>query len=60
MCGRFLPAKADELSARFLEALGACLMTSISRIGQKMRLGLKSVNIEMNGIKEYMNTQHHL
>lgn len=37
----------------FLAALGACLMTNISRIGQKMRLGLKSVNMEINGTKEY-------
>jgi putative redox protein len=37
----------------FLAALGACLMTNISRIGQKMRLGLKSVTMEINGTKEY-------
>jgi len=37
----------------FLAALGACLMTNISRIGQKMRLGLKSVNMEITGTKEY-------
>jgi len=28
-------------------------MTNISRIGQKMRLGLKSVNMEITGTKEY-------
>jgi uncharacterized OsmC-like protein len=33
----------------FLAALGACLMTNISRIGQKIRLGLNSVNMEING-----------
>jgi len=37
----------------FLAALGACIMTNISRIGQKMRLGLKSVGMDINGIKEY-------
>jgi uncharacterized OsmC-like protein len=37
----------------FLAALGACLMTNISRIGQKMRLGLKSVNMDITGTKEY-------
>jgi len=37
----------------FLAALGSCIMTNISRIGQKMRLGLKKVSIDINGIKEY-------
>jgi len=37
----------------FLAALGACLMTNISRIGQKIRLGLKSVNMDITGTKEY-------
>ena len=37
----------------FLAALGACLMTNISRLGQKMRLGLKSVNMDITGTKEY-------
>jgi len=37
----------------FLAALGSCIMTNISRIGQKMRLGLKNVSMDINGIKEY-------
>jgi uncharacterized OsmC-like protein len=37
----------------FLAALGACLMTNISRFGSKMRLGLKSVNMKITGTKEY-------
>jgi len=37
----------------FLAALGSCIMTNISRIGQKMRLGLKSVNMDITGTKEY-------
>lgn len=37
----------------FLASLGSCIMTNISRIGQKMRLGLKNVYMEVTGTKEY-------
>ena len=37
----------------FLAALGACVMTNISRIGKKMRLGIKNVGMDITGIKEH-------
>ena len=37
----------------FLAALGACVMTNISRIGKKMRLGIKNVSMDITGIKEH-------
>ncbi|MEM3502001.1 MAG: OsmC family protein [Candidatus Bathyarchaeia archaeon] len=36
----------------FLASLGSCIMVNISRIGQKMKLGLKEVHIEVTGVKE--------
>ena len=37
----------------FLAALGACVMTNISRIGKKMRLNIKNVSMDINGNKEH-------
>jgi len=37
----------------FLASLGSCIMINISRIGQKMKLGLKDVHMEITGIKEH-------
>jgi putative redox protein len=37
----------------FLAALGACVMTNISRIGKKMRLEIKNVKMEVSGVKEH-------
>ncbi|MEM4245722.1 MAG: OsmC family protein [Candidatus Bathyarchaeia archaeon] len=37
----------------FLASLGSCIMINISRIGQKMKLGLKGIHMEITGIKEH-------
>ena len=37
----------------FLAALGACVMTNISRIGKKMRLDIENVSMEIKGVKEH-------
>ncbi|MEM2901442.1 MAG: OsmC family protein [Candidatus Bathyarchaeia archaeon] len=37
----------------FLASLGSCIMVNISRIGQKMKLDLKGVHMEITGIKEH-------
>lgn len=36
----------------FLASLGSCIMVNISRIGEKMKLGLKDVHMEVTGVKE--------
>ena len=37
----------------FLAALGGCIMINISRIAKRMRLDLKSVRMEISGIKKH-------
>jgi len=37
----------------FLASLGSCIMTNIFRIGQKMKLGLRDVRMEITGVKEH-------
>ncbi|MGC8850136.1 MAG: OsmC family protein, partial [Candidatus Bathyarchaeia archaeon] len=37
----------------FLASLGSCIMTNISRIGEKMRLGLRDVHMDISGVKEH-------
>lgn len=48
--GEDLGPEAPEI---FLAALGACVMTNISRIGKKMRLNIKKVSMEIKGVKEH-------
>jgi putative redox protein len=48
--GEDLGPEATEV---FLATLGACVMTNISRIGKKMRLNIKNVSMEINGVKEH-------
>jgi len=40
-------------SELFLAALGGCMMTNIATIAGKMNINLKSVRMEVSGIKEY-------